>query len=273
MTPPARSSAVAALLIAFMSGGCIQPSAPRSLPPPPPVPLEQTVAAINDNNSKIQEVWAKGQLNIQYEGKKYPQLKAILMYEKPRNFALSGSHMGEQVRICSNEHVFWAWIKQADQGWVGRYDQLERANAEEFGLRPDHLLEVMAIDEIVLDPFEDPFVVQEIYPDVITLDTVVATPDGDLVAHKRVELDRRSLKPRSVKLFGRDGVLLLDAELSDHGPIGDATMARRYDLTWPTLDIRMQLKLTTVEPKLRTSNRDVFKYDRPRVQHIHVVTE
>lgn len=218
-------------------------------------------------------MWAKGTLDVQYEGQKYPQLKAVLMYAKPRNFALSGTHMGEQVRVCSNEHAFWAWIKQADQGWVGQYDQLERKDTEEFGLRPDHLLEVMAIDEIVMDPFEDPFVVQRIYPDVVTLETIVAGRDGDLIAHKCIEHDRRSLQPRAVKLFGNDGVLLLDAKLSDHGPIGEATMARRYDLTWPTLDMKMQLHLTTVEPKLRTKNRDVFKYERPNVQHIFVITE
>jgi hypothetical protein len=120
---------------------------PRALLPSPT--LEQVIAVVNGNSSRIQS-FASNYATITVAG--YPTLRASLAMERPRRFRLLAETTlgGPEVDLGSNDELFWFWMRHDPQKAVYycRHDQFAQSNARQLvPIAPADLAEALGLVE------------------------------------------------------------------------------------------------------------------------------
>ncbi len=170
-----------ALVTLVAQGGCTwlrfgQEPRPQVLAPG--AGLEQVIAAVNQNNSRIQSLYS-GSATLSGPG--YPTLRAHIAFQRQRNFRLRAETglTGPEVDLGSNDQIFWFWIKRSQPPAVYfcRHDQFPTSQARRMiPIDPNWLIEALGTLEInPALPHQGP------YPDKgnrIQIRTILETPEG-----------------------------------------------------------------------------------------------
>ncbi len=142
---------------------------------------------------------------------------------------------------------------EVDTLWVGSLANVEAAR-EEIPIRPDLLLDVLAVAGVVPDLLEEPAPVMKFAPDadVYAIDWH-KTVGGQRVPVREVWYDRRTLRPTLVMLWHPDGRPAVRATLSDFREVeGGSEVATAYELSFPDTGSTMTLRLDNAK---LTNNR------------------
>ena len=136
-------------LLTFVASGASCPWMLRQ--PGSPIPqvlqqaatLDQIVAAVNDNTSRVRSgVASKAYLTVPGA----MRLSADLAFEMPRRFRLqAGTPMtGPELDVGSNDELFWLWVRRAQPPamFYCRHDQFAASNARRImPVEPEWLLQ------------------------------------------------------------------------------------------------------------------------------------
>ena len=118
---------------------------PRVLPPQ--ASLDQVVAAVHDNTSRVRSATAT-QAVLVVPG--VPRLSARLACEPPRRFRLQAqtSITGPELDIGSNDDLFWIWLRQHQPPITAfcRHDQYAQSQARRLlPIRADWMPELLGL--------------------------------------------------------------------------------------------------------------------------------
>jgi hypothetical protein len=222
-------------LAAVALPGC--PTTPE--PPPPLLSRDELFATYNLRAHSIATLRAKCHIEarlskLNEKGEPIPDkvdtysLDGTLRLRKPRDLRLVGSAFGKEMfGLHSNAEKYWMWVNadaQHQQESFGRHDG---PGAQKFPVRPDLLLQALAI--YPLPPDMRVFLRGDQHDIFLTLgvDVEPATAPEDKVSAdtqvkvlpyliQEIRLERLHHDPVEVRLYRRDGSLLLVAMLSDY---------------------------------------------------------
>jgi hypothetical protein len=217
---------------------------PRALPPQ--ASLEQVVAAIHDNTSRVRSATAT-QAVLVVPG--VPRLSARLACEPPRRFRLQAqtSITGPELDIGSNDDLFWIWLRQHQPPITAfcRHDQYAQSQARRLlPIRADWMPELLGLVNFrPEDSHEGPF----------------PLPDGRLEIRSRLDSGGEQVLKSTIL----DGTTGLVAEQHLFTPAGErlasvrttryrvdaasgAALPHLVEVSWPASGVDFKLELTSI---------------------------
>jgi hypothetical protein len=220
----------------------------------PTEPLASVVGQINANNSRIPTLWAKGYFEatlVDARSKtQFVNGDAVLLLRKPGEFRMVGRKdvAGQVFELGTTQREYWMIVRpEADTMWWGTYDRLAQANPGLIPIRPDLLMQVLAVGDIDSDLLREPAPFLRFNSDADAYMLVwVERGDGRFVAQREVWYDRATLLPKLVLLFDGNGRIVVRAYLSEHREVSESggKIAGRYQLFFPDSGTRLDLKLS-----------------------------
>lgn len=227
----------------------------------PTEPLADVVEQINANNARIPTLWAKGYFEAtivdEKRKKQFVNGDAVLLLRKPHEFRMVGRKdvAGQVFELGTTEREYWMIVRpEADTMWWGTFDQLEHADPTLIPVRPDLLMQVLAVGDIDTDLTREPAPVMRFNSDADAYMLVwVYRGPNRYVAQREVWYDRQTKLPKLVLLFDGHGRIVVRAYLSGHRELagaegGGAKVAGRYQLFFPDSGTRMDLTLSDAKP-------------------------
>ena len=217
---------------------------PRVLPPQ--ASLDQVVAAIHDNTSRVRSATAT-QAVLVVPG--VPRLSARLACEPPRRFRLQAqtSITGPELDIGSNDDLFWIWLRQHQPPITAfcRHDQYAQSQARRLlPIRADWMPELLGLVNFRPDDsHEGPF----------------QLPDGRLEIRSRLDAGGEPIMKSTIL----DGTTGLVAEQHLFTPAGErlasirttryrvdaasgAALPHLVEISWPASGVEFKLELTSI---------------------------
>ena len=228
------------LLLTLALAAVAVPGCP-STPEPPPLLLsrDELVAAYNLRAHSIAQLRAKCHLEVRLsklddQGAPIPDkvdtysLDGTLRLRKPRDLRLVGSAFGKEMfGLHSNAEKYWLWVNADAQHQQESFGRHGGPGAQKFPVRPDLLLQALAI--YPLPPDLRVFLRGDQHDIFLTLgvdvesaaspaDTSADEPQVKVLPYliQEIRLERRHHDPVEVRLYRRDGSVLLVATLSDY---------------------------------------------------------
>jgi hypothetical protein len=221
----------------------------------PTEPMSQVVQEINDNNAKINTLWARHSFEatlVDDKGKSRTfSGDGYLLFMKPDNLLLTAGGIIKYFEIGSNPQQYWftAFPDEISTQWYGDKQRLTDAGAKQIPIRPDLLLEVLGVSSISDDFLAPPVPTMRFNNDACAYMFTWNKPLTDRwVAEKEVWYDHKTKLPKLILLFDANGRIILRAYLSDHKPIEGAggMIATKYELFFPETKSQMSFHLTEV---------------------------
>jgi hypothetical protein len=217
---------------------------PRVLPPQ--ASLDQVVAAVHDNTSRVRSATAT-QAVLVVPG--VPRLSARLACEPPRRFRLQAqtSITGPELDIGSNDDLFWIWLRQHQPPITAfcRHDQYAQSQARRLlPIRADWMPELLGLVNFrPEDSHEGPF----------------PLPDGRLEIRSRLDGGGEPVMKSTIL----DGTTGLVAEQHLFTPAGErlasvrttryrvdaasgAALPHLVEVSWPASGVDFKLELTSI---------------------------
>jgi hypothetical protein len=217
---------------------------PRVLPPQ--ASLDQIVAAVHDNTSRVRSVTAT-QAVLVVPG--VPRLSARLACEPPRRFRLQAqtSITGPELDIGSNDELFWIWLRQHQPPITAfcRHDQYAQSQARRLlPIRADWMPELLGLVNFRPDDsHEGPF----------------PLPDGRLEIRSRLDaggepvlkstiLDATTGLVAEQHLFTPAGERLASIRTTRHrvDPPSGAALPHVVEVSWPASGVDFKLELSSI---------------------------
>ena len=273
-----QSSLDLALLILLACGvaGCRTPVKPPATTRPTSeqtLTLAELVADVNASNDRIPSLWAKGPFEATFKENPadrgtFVNGDAVTLYLAPDKLRIKGNKpaTGTLFDLGSDGKRFWLLVPREDALYTGTFDNLDPELVRKLPVRPDLILQVLAVSPLDADLLAVPSPLLRYNPDadaymLLFVEPVAdaADPPARLAAVREVWYDRPSLLPTLVILFGRDGDPTLRAYLSRHqaagGESGGPRVATRYNLYFPETGSKLSLELIGAdEPALQFKN-------------------
>lgn len=244
--------------------GCLG-KAGRSVREPyigPTLTMSEVVQRINANNRRIPSLWASADMDahiVDDQGKAHNEvLSGNLLYRQPRDMLLVAykDPVGRVFELGSNSDQYWMSIKVGpDTAWWGHYANLGKPCSQPIPIRPDLVMQVLGVNVIPENFNQLPVPVMRFNNDA---DAYMFVWNGKLpdrwVAVKEVWYDRKTLLPRLVLLFDKNGRIVLRAYLSNHRRVKVQNLpedqwpmvATEYRLYFPDSGSKLSLHLTYV---------------------------
>ena len=232
--------------------------------------LAALVGEVNENNTRIGTLWAKGPFEADLreapsEPSTFVNGDAITLYMRPDKLRIKGSKpvAGTVFDLGSDGERFFLLLPTEKTLYTGTFDNIDPEAVQRLPVRPDLILEVLAVAPLDEDLLAEPSPNLRYNPDadvyMLTYDEVVndpADPPARRAVVKEIWYDRRTLLPNLVILFDRDGDPTLRANLSRHarvgGDDGGPRLATRYALYFPQTASTLDLELVGPdEPDVR----------------------
>ncbi len=147
---------VSVVVAALVGSGChavgLRTRKPEPLPVvlPPSPSLEQVMAAVNGNSSRIYNFQADQAV---ISGPSFPSLRAMVVFERPLRLRIrAGTGLtGLELDVGSNDEIFWVWVRRDPQLYFCRHMDFARsAAAQQFPLDPRWVVDALGLVE--LDP-------------------------------------------------------------------------------------------------------------------------
>jgi hypothetical protein len=215
-------------------------------PPPPLLPIDEAVAAVNSNVAGITKPLWGGAISVSAvvhdeNGKVYkePSLDATLRFLPPRDLYLDIKHLGAGtlMHVGSNEELFWVWVKLGrDSLWYGRWADLDSGEESTMPLAPDMVLAAMGLAPLpapgqgLRGPI--PQTDDGLYYKLLYL----AQTDRKLWIQREYWLDRfPPYLPRVVVFRHADGRVRMQSRLDHYELVSgsDVYIARQVQMIWP----------------------------------------
>jgi hypothetical protein len=231
----------------------------------PTQPMAEVVEEINQNNSRLTTLWAEvSKLRASFVDDRNKRQDITLdggnlLYRSPRDVRLIGSKLtAPLVEVGSNESTYWLVAKSPgpDTAWWGRYEHLGKPCSQQIPIRPDLILEVLAVGLIETDFNQVPTPVMRFNNDADAYMFVwnAKLPDR-WIATKEVWYDRETKRPRLVNLFDVNGRVVLRAYLTKHKAVEMPNLSKdqwpsvatQYDLRFPETESEMSLRLGQIK--------------------------
>lgn len=225
----------------------------------PTEPLTAVVERINQNNTRIPTLWARGYFEATIiddrQRRQFVNGDAVILMRKPGEFRMVGRKdvAGQVFELGTTADQYWMIVRpEADTMWWGSYDRLEHADPSLIPIRPDLLMQVLAVADIDTDLTRPPAPVMRFNNDADSYMLVwVDRVPGRFVAQREIWYDRQTLLPRLVLLFDADGRIVARAYVSDHKPVDPSDpasprVATRHRLFFPASGTKLDLTLETV---------------------------
>jgi hypothetical protein len=219
--------------------------------------LAEIVAEVNRNSEALPTLWASGDFEARVvdEGKRrFVNGDVTLLYRRPDEVRLVGKKdiAGVVFDAVSTPERYWLIVKgETDTMWHGSVDYLDRIDPKQIPIRPDVLVEILAVERI------DPNLLQPPVPtmrfnndaDAYMLTFNVRLADRWAV-RKEVWYDRQTKLPRMVLLFDEHGRIVVRAYLSNHRAVETEAaqgqrprVATRYQVFFPDTGTTMRIDL------------------------------
>ena len=232
--------------------------------------LAQLVTDVNANNDRVPSLWAKGPFEATFkespgDGGTFVNGDAVTLYLAPDRLRIKGSKAGQGTvfDLGSDGERFWLLVPTQDTLYTGTFAGLDPGLVRRLPVRPDLILQVLAVTPLDTDLLAAPSPLLRYNPDadaymLLFVEPVAEAgdPPARLAAVREVWYDRKTLLPTLVILFGRDGDPTLRAYLSRHRPAGGESggprVATRYALYFPETGSKLSLDLVGAdEPDLK----------------------
>jgi hypothetical protein len=243
------------LFLSFLCGCRVEAPQQRALYTGPTYSLQEVIAHIDANTSQIPTLWARqdfdGTIVDQDHASHSLSAHGVILYRAPHELRIvANDDFGQEVfEIGLTDDLYWLKVvPKLDTLWWGRMRNVGKPSSVAIPIRPDLILDVLAVSGV------DPNLNREPYPvlrfnndaDVYMIDSVVRASDR-LLVQKEVWYDRVTLEPRTVLLFDANGRVVLRAHLSDFQPLADAgsaVIAMQYNLLFPDTGSTMKFTLS-----------------------------
>jgi hypothetical protein len=240
--------------------GC-QSQTPQSLPiyTGPTLSLDQVVAGVNARNIQIPTLWARQDFDgniVDDKGNSHSiSAHGVILYRGPHELRIvADNEFGPIFEMGATDEFYWLKvIPQSDTLWWGKMKNVGKPGAASMPIRPDYVLDVLAVGLIDPELMREPYTIMRFNndADAYMLDTVVRGPDR-MLARKEIWYDRTTLLPGLVLLFDDNGRVLLQAHLENYQPLPiDGVppdrwpqVASVYKLRFPDTGSTMQFALS-----------------------------
>jgi hypothetical protein len=240
------------VLFTLLITGCAQQHHPYF---GPTLTLDALVSNINSNNAQIPTLWARhdfsGTLVDSDHASHSVSARGVLLYRAPDELRIIANDDFGQLafEIGATSEFFWLKVvPESDTLWWGRMKNAGDPRCRPMPVRPDLILDVLAVGTIDADFSAEPYPVLRFDndADAYVVDSIVRQPSR-LLIRKEVFYDRATLLPRKVILYDDNGRAVLIAQVSDFDRLGSGTAAplvpTRYDLFFPDTGSKMSFVL------------------------------
>jgi hypothetical protein len=250
-----NSLRVLAVVTLCICGACQEPQA-HAIYTGPTASLDEIVAKINANNAQIPTLWARQDFDGTIVDDKHQShavaADGVILYRAPHQLLITAhNEFGTVFEMGVTEQFYWLKVVPSlDTLWWGKIANLGKPCAETIPIRPDLILDVLAVG--VVDPNfkNEPYTVMRFNndADAYMVDTIERAADR-LLVRKEVWYDRQTLLPGLVLLFDANGRVVLQAQLTNFQPLaGGASsnapqIATSYKLRFPDTGSKMQFTL------------------------------
>lgn len=259
-----RGLLLASCLALPFAGGCLpRGGAPAAKPLSyfgPTDSLPTLVQKINENNQKIPTLWCRFSYDVELHDPQTHKVESAadddgkLMYRAPGEFRFLANKtaLGRVIDMGINDERFWLVStppKGDDQMWWGNVGPERPVEGSEIPIRPESLLQVLAVSTFNADLTAEPAPVLRFNNDADAYMLVfVCKTDTRYLAVREVWYDRQTLQPTAVLLFDANGRIALRAYLRNHQPISTGAlpapkMATDYDIYLPESGSKLHLTL------------------------------
>jgi hypothetical protein len=238
--------------------------------PPPPQPafyngplesMDQVVADINQNDADIPGFLAQFDFSATVVDKRRNKTDDFsgdgrLLFSRPQFLLLKAQKdlVGRIFEIGSNDSVFWFKVLVGDTAeWWGRYANLGKPCCKPIPIRPDLVLEVLGVSLFDTNFLNEPVPVMRFNHEADAYMFVWSVKGAHRwYARKEIWYDRVSKMPQLVRLYDKDGRVILQAKLSGHAPV---EMKDQPPARWPRLARHYDLLF------LEDGSRMIFDFD------------
>jgi len=217
--------------------------------------LEEVISKINANNRQLPTLWSR----LDFSGtiiddKQVPHkvdASGVLLYRQPHEMLIrcSKEFVGPVFELGTTEQNYWLKIplREMDTLWWGRMINADKPCSSAVPVRPDLILDVLAVGTTDENFSREPYPVMRFNNDldVYMIDSIVKHPDR-YVVQKEVWYDRQTLLPQTVLLLDATGRTVLRAHLSEFTTpaASNARIAGRYKLLFPDTGSTMEFALS-----------------------------
>jgi hypothetical protein len=257
--------------VGFAQTGC----GPRKPPPRkgyfgPTQSINEVVSRINANNQRLQTLY----MNHQFAAEIVERTKdgktrktpidggGVIMYQAPDNLYMNGRHpIGGQIfQIGCNPEQYWLGVphEKVDTIWWGRMEHLGKPCAQPIPIRPDLLMQVLGVATIDPNLARFPAPVMRFNNDEDAYMLTWIEPESDasrFIAMKEVWYDRKTMYPRLVNLFDREGRVLVSAYFSKHRRVKLDDVPQEQ---WPHVPGRYELLFTQDRSRMTIEVEDAY---------------
>jgi hypothetical protein len=261
-------------LLCIILSAC-HPQAPDTTRPyyaGPTLPLDELIARVNENNSRVSTLWSSiSSFQAWFTDSDGHQhyvdgSGGSVLYQWPDSLrVITKNEFTDLFDLGSDGARFWVWEKPDHLFWWGTYANLGKPGSQEIPIRPDLVLEVLGIRPINTNLLQLPAPVMRFDGDEDAYMVVWHTRGIDRwVAQKEVWFDRPTLHPRLIRLFDYDGRVVLQARLVKYVPVepNDKTIPQTQ---WPMMASSFQLFFPENKTKMNfeLSQQCLSRYGRP----------
>lgn len=215
---------------------------PTVLPPSPT--LEQVMAAVNANSSRIYN-FQSDQAVI--SGPDFPSLRAMVVFERPLRLRIrAGTAVtGLELDVGSNDELFWVWVRRDPQLYYCRHvDFAYSPAAQQFPLDPRWVVEAFGLAEI--DPAGQPVGPRPVGDNRLEVVSRRSTPAGEQTRVLRIDAQSAAVLEQYV--YDSQGRLLAAARATRHrrDPLSGLIMPQLVQIDSPLFELRIQINLGPV---------------------------
>ncbi|HUB26010.1 MAG TPA: hypothetical protein VL992_11325, partial [Tepidisphaeraceae bacterium] len=192
----------------------------------PTLSLDQVISAINARNIQIPTLWARQDFDgniVDDKGNSHSiSAHGVILYRGPHELRIvADNEFGPIFEMGATDEFYWLKvIPQTDTLWWGKMKNIGKPCATSVPIRPDYVLDVLAVGLIDPDLLREPYTIMRFNndADAYMLDTIVRGPDR-MLARKEIWYDRTTLLPGLVLLFDDSGRVVLQAHLENYQPL------------------------------------------------------
>jgi len=223
--------------------------------------LEEVVAAINANNSRVPTLWADHYfeadiIDPKTHEKHFVNGSGALLYASPNSLRLTAKkEVTDLFDMGTDGNQFWfRLVPDENTIWWGHIANVNKPGAQPIPIRPDLVLQVLGVSQINHNLTAQPVPVMRFNPDADAYMLVWQTQSGDKwVAEKEIWYDRATLRPMRVILFDNNARVLVRANLGDYQAVETSDVREQwpvvpttFGLFFPDSGSKMNLKLGKV---------------------------
>lgn len=238
-----------------------------SMGPPAPdllvaaAPLEQIIAAVNQNAQKIQS-YQTNNASIDIPGSLgIPTLRGNIAAQRPGRVRLQASTAitGPEVDLGSNEELFWFWVRRNEppQLYYSRHAQTPGSAAQQLmPIDPQWLMDALGLAEFRGgDQHEGPLPIDK---NRVEIKSTIRTGAG--VMTKRTVIDAHKAWVIEQHLYDSAGTLLASAVAKSHRyyPETGASLPQVVEIRIPPAELAMTIDVGTVELNRLANNPQLW---------------